>query len=44
VLVYLMFPKYEDERRLLASYHEQDTAAAAAREDVGTLAPSPAGP
>jgi MFS family permease len=44
VLVYLMFPKHDEERRLLASYHEQDTAAAAAREDVGTLTPSPAEP
>jgi EmrB/QacA subfamily drug resistance transporter len=42
VLVYLMFPKHEEEQRLLASYHAEDTAAAAAREDVGTRAPSPA--
>jgi MFS family permease len=44
VLVYLMFPKHDEERRLLASYHEQDTAVAAAREDVGTLTPSLAEP
>ena len=27
VLVFLMFPKHDDERRLLAEYHAQDTAA-----------------
>ena len=42
VLVYLMFPKHDEERRLLASYHEQDTAASAARDDAGMLDPSPA--
>jgi EmrB/QacA subfamily drug resistance transporter len=29
VLVYLRFPKYEEERRLLASYHRADTSASA---------------
>jgi DHA2 family multidrug resistance protein-like MFS transporter len=28
VLVYAMFPKRDEERRLLASYHEQDAATA----------------
>jgi hypothetical protein len=39
-----MFPKHEEEQRLLASYHAEDTAAAAARQDVGVLTPSPAEP
>jgi hypothetical protein len=42
VLVYLMFPKHEEERQLLASYHAEDVAASAAREDVGMVAPRPA--
>jgi hypothetical protein len=42
-LVYLMFPKRDEERQLLASYHAQDTAAVAVHDDVGSLAPGPAG-
>ena len=37
-LVWFMFPKHEDEERLLATYHEQDTGAAvAARPGPATL-------
>ena len=44
VLVFFMFPKHDEEERLLASYHAEDTGARAARDDVGAAAPSPAPP
>jgi len=28
VLVYFMFPRHDEERRLLAAYHDEDTAGA----------------
>jgi hypothetical protein len=37
-----MFPKRDEERRLLASYHEQDTAAAADRDGAAMPTPTPA--
>ena len=39
VLVYFMFPRRDEERQLLAAYHEQDTAVA----DEGVGAPAPGG-
>ena len=44
VLVFFMFPKHDEEERLLASYHAEDTGARAARADVGAAVPSPAPP
>lgn len=43
VLVYLMFPKHDEEKQLLASYHAQDTGAAAAGIGAGDLTPEPGG-
>jgi MFS family permease len=39
VLVYVMFPKHEEERQLLASYHAHDTGAVAATSS-GSFEPS----
>jgi MFS transporter, DHA2 family, multidrug resistance protein len=44
VLVFFMFPKHDEEERLLASYHAEDTAARAAADDVGAMEPTPAQP
>jgi len=43
VLVYFMFPKHDEEKQLLASYHAQDTGAAAAGVGVHDLTPEPGG-
>ncbi len=44
VLVFFMFPKHDEEERLLASYHAEDTGARAARDDAGAMEPSPVPP
>jgi DHA2 family multidrug resistance protein-like MFS transporter len=43
VLVYFMFPKHDEEKQLLASYHAQDTGAAAPGVGVHDLTPEPGG-
>ncbi len=40
-IVFLLFPKHDAERALLASYHEEDLAAAASQEPRAEPAPAP---
>ena len=45
VLVFFMFPKHDEEERLLASYHAEDTGVSARPETMSSAAaPSPAPP